>query len=375
MAIRRHLSAARLVDWRFVKSQSSEGETGVSEGYRALTGGCAVVGPRDVWETSWLEISGEDRARFLHGLVTCDIKALEAGGGTYGFFVDAKGKILADLVASALEGRLLLELPAGKAPEIEAHLARFVVADRVEMGEVTGPRCLVAGPSAGEILSSLFPGAGLPERWGHRVVEFDGAAFLLRGELRAGVTAWIVRAEATEALEKFVAAARRAGAAAATNEDLETVRIERGMPRAEVDFGSDHFPQETGLEDMAVSYTKGCYLGQEVIARIHYRGKVNHVLRGLTAVDGVSLASGRRLLGEQGEEAGRVTSAAFSPGIGYGGYGGNGGRGGRWIGLSILHRRFAEPGTQLALEPKGFVEVTELPFVASSGSVSRISNE
>ncbi|MDH3743929.1 MAG: hypothetical protein OES47_02375 [Acidobacteriota bacterium] len=353
----RHLDGGqRLLHSLFVKSAAGDGEAAPSPGYEALSSGCAVVGPSPEWRPSWLELSGVDRVRFLHGLVTCDVKALVVGQGTYGFFVDAKGKILADVVVSAREERLLLELPENKAAELRAHLERFVVADQVDVKEVGGTRSFVVGPGADTLLQSLLfddsvsNDSQAPKGWDARAIELVGESFLLRGERRLGVGAWIVRSDTETAMAAFLDTAATAGAVVASMADLETIRIEQGMPRAGVDFGEDHFPQETGLEEQAVSYTKGCYLGQEVVARIHYRGKVNHALRGVVADKGDSLPSGSLLEDDEGNDAGRVTSGTFSRAQGH------------WIGLAILHRRVAKAGRRLNLASRGSVAVVELPF-------------
>jgi folate-binding protein YgfZ len=134
---------------------------------------------------------------------------------------------------------------------------------------------------------------------------------------------------------------------------LEARRVELGVPRFGRDFGPEHFPQETGLGEQAVSYTKGCYLGQEVIARIHYRGQANRLLRGLrlppgTTVDAV--ADGAELRYE-GRPVGTLSSAVRSPALG------------APVALAIVHRRGAEPGTRVEVEGGGAAEVVALPFV------------
>jgi folate-binding protein YgfZ len=130
---------------------------------------------------------------------------------------------------------------------------------------------------------------------------------------------------------------------------VEVVRVEAGAPRFGAEFGPDHFPQETGLED-AVSYTKGCYLGQEVIARIHYRGGVNRRLCGLEFGGAPPLAGTE--LGFEGRPAGTIGTALWSPTLG------------RAVGLALLHRRAAATGTLLAVATGGVATVRDLPLVA-----------
>jgi folate-binding protein YgfZ len=143
-----------------------------------------------------------------------------------------------------------------------------------------------------------------------------------------------------------------AGAVEVARGSIDLVRVERGRPLFGVDFDSDCFPQETGLEERAVSYTKGCYLGQEVVARIHYRGGVNRQLRGLRGAIGDDLVVGEKVLRED-EAVGAITTAAYSPSVG------------APIALAILHRK-AEPGAKLRLETGSPVTVVEVPFVVDA---------
>jgi folate-binding protein YgfZ len=131
---------------------------------------------------------------------------------------------------------------------------------------------------------------------------------------------------------------------------LEALRVEAGLPRFGPDFGPDNFPQETGIEE-AVSYTKGCYLGQEVVARIHYRGGVQRRLVGLRFAGSEPPSRGAKLLYE-GREAGTVGTALHSPALAAA------------IGLAIVHNRAAEPGTRLQMEGGESAEVSALPFVS-----------
>jgi len=134
-------------------------------------------------------------------------------------------------------------------------------------------------------------------------------------------------------------------------EALEILRTEAGIPCFGMDFGPENFPQETGAEE-AVSYTKGCYLGQEVVARIHYRGGVQKGLRGLL-LDAPAPAPGTPLL-HDGREAGKTGTVVESIALGCP------------AGLAILHRRAAEPGTRLEVQGGGTAEVRELPLVSFS---------
>lgn len=313
---------------------------------QVLESACGLV------DRSWmgrLEIAGADRQRFLNGQVTCDVKTLEPGRSTYGFFVSPKGRVVADATILALAESHLLELPPATAGPIRERLEKYILVDRVEVSSCED-RVLVSlvGPRAEPISSRLAP---LPEvPGGHSEEEVLGVPVrLVRRPLWGldAVSLWVPAAAAAELFEELLEHGRQEGLALVGFRALEIARIERGVPRFGPDFGPDHFPQETGLDE-AVSYTKGCYLGQEVVARIHYRGQVNRALVGLL-YEGEAPPPGAVLLHE-GREAGRAGSAVRSAALG------------AVVGLAVLHRRAAEPGTVLALEGGGTAEVRPLPF-------------
>jgi folate-binding protein YgfZ len=311
-----------------------------------------------------VEIGGEDRRRFLNGLVTCEVKELPAGEGRYGYLTGGQGKILADVVVLGLEDRLWVELPAGRTEEVVAHLRKYVVADRVEIRPLAEMvPLLVAGPRAKEVLD----GEELPGNlWGHRKVSLGGTEARVVRLGRLGVEAfsvWVSASVVGTVWEWLLAKGAGlpkvlrgpSGAAAPVGyEALEVARVEGGIGRCGQDFGDANFPQETGEEAEAVSYTKGCYLGQEIVARIHYRGGVQNALRGLLLPSSPAGAApvGTPLFFD-GREVGRLTSAVSSPRLG------------RPVGLAVLHRRGWDPGTMVRLGPgedAAEAEVVEVPF-------------
>jgi folate-binding protein YgfZ len=313
--------------------------------YRALREGCGLA------DRSWMdrvELLGADRLRFLNAYVTCDVKALAPGEGAYGFLTNPQGRILSDLVAMAHEDRLWLLLPPGQGEAVTKHLQKYILADRVEvrpLGDML-PVTLI-GPRAAEALG----GAELPVPgdWRHVRSKVHGTEVALQRSGRLGAeayTLWVSASIAGLVTEHLLASP---GVTPAGFEALEVLRTEAGIPSFGRDFGPENFPQETGAEEAAVSYTKGCYLGQEVVARIHYRGGVQKTLRGLV-FDGPPPAPGTPLL-HDGREAGKTATAVDSIALG------------APIGLTILHRRAAAPGTRLEVGGGGGAEVRELPFV------------
>jgi folate-binding protein YgfZ len=310
--------------------------------YRALREDCAVV---DRSEAGRLELLGADRQRFTNAYVTCEVKTLTPGGGAYGFLTSSQGRILSDVVVLAQEDRLWLEIGPGQEGAVTDHLKKYILADRVEIRPLEDmlPVSLI-GPRSAEVLGEAA--AGL-EAWQHdRRMVLGTEVRLQRGgpSVPWDYTLWISASIASHLIDTLV---ERGGARRASAEALEILRVERGLPRFGHDYGPENFPQETGLEE-AVSYTKGCYLGQEVVARIHYRGGVQKSLRGLI-FEGEAPAPGAALLAD-GREAGTVTSVVRSPALG------------RPVGLTILHRRASEPGTRLEVAGGGAAEVRELPL-------------
>ncbi len=342
-----HRLGATVAPYRGVESAADYGDQG-AEG-EALRSACGLI------DRSWisgLEMLGEDRARFLGGYVTCDVKELEPGAGAYGFVTGVKGKVLADPVVLALDDRLWLELPPDRAREISQHLSKYVIVDRVEIQPLDGWVAFsLIGPRCAEVLGEELP----PEdSWSHRAVEIAGIgvrvvrqpAFAVRGQEIPAWTLWVSADSARACFEKLIAGGA-GGLVPVGHRAFDGLRIEAGRPLYGLDFGGENFPQETGLEEQAVSYTKGCYLGQEVVARIHYRGGVNRHLRGLIFDRDGADPVGRAVLAG-GREAGTVTSAATLAGDAR-------------IGLAILHQR-AEPGAGVEIADAGTARVVELPF-------------
>jgi tRNA-modifying protein YgfZ len=313
--------------------------------YGALREGCGLA------DRSWLgrlEILGADRHRFLNAYVTCDVKDLAPGDGAYGFVTTHQGRILSDLVVLAHADRLWLLLPPGQEEAIGKHLRKYILADRVEIRPLEDmlPVSLIGPRAEGALGDAELPPPG---DWRHVRSRVHGTEVALQRSGRLGAeayTLWVSASIAGSLIEGLLASpeVRPAGF-----EALEVLRAEAGLARFGRDFGAESFPQETGAEEAAMSYTKGCYLGQEVVARIHYRGGVQKGLRGLV-FDGSAPPPGAPLLLD-GREVGAATTVVDSIALG------------RPIGLAILHRRGAEAGTRLEVGGGGVAEVRDLPFV------------
>lgn len=302
-----------------------------------------------------LELAGPDARRFLNGYVTADVQNLATDGVARGYVTDGKGHVLADFDLAADGERLALRLPAGRGVAIRDHLARYQLAARFEFAEPAAlARVVLRGARAAAVLAA----AGLPEAGrGRRLsTEVDGVAVDLLAPERPGAPRFELwpRVPESEAAGAIVAALVAAGATEVSAAALETARVEDGELAFGVDYGDDAFPQEIG-DPVAISFTKGCYLGQEVVARIHYRGGVQRRALGLRFA-GEPPAAGTALLFD-GREVARATSVARSPQLGA-------------VGLALVHRRAGEPPFELAVDGGGAATAVVLPFAAAAAGVS-----
>lgn len=314
--------------------------------YAAMTEGLGVV---DRSERALVRLSGRDPVKMIQGLVTSDVAGAPYGQGTYGVVLTAKGKMVADVRAFRLgSGEVILDAEGLARDGLLDHLRRFVPPLFARHEEVSGATGVlgVFGPRAREavevVLSSAIPEA-MPEE-GFVVAPFTGGDVLATYTRFAGVDGYDLIAS-HDALEPLWAALVSEGARPAGHGALEVLRIEAGRPRWGNDLDEGVIPLEAGLRERAISETKGCYTGQEVIVRILHRGHVNRHLRRLFLGDAPALPKGSPLVrpGES-KAVGSVTSACNSP------------RFGQTIGLGYV-RREVEPPATLRLGDAEDVEV------------------
>jgi folate-binding protein YgfZ len=316
----------------------------LSEDYRALSDGCGLL---DRSERGKLALTGADAVEFLNGQVTNELADLTPGAGCYAAFLTHKGKMLGDmrvLVDGDGDGDELELLLDTERPALQAlfdMIRRFKVGYRVELHKRTLERGLLSliGPGAAQ-LAGVDPG---PAEHSSAAVEIDGVgALAIRTDLGIDL---LCLADKTQALTNALLAR---GATPVGEAAVECLRIERGRPRYAIDLDDSVIPQEAGLNERAVSFTKGCYVGQETVARLFYKGKPNRHLRGLVlgapAERGTELRLGERVVGH-------ISSAAASPRLGP-------------IALALV-RREAEPGVTVTAGETD-AQVVELPFTGAS---------
>jgi folate-binding protein YgfZ len=303
--------------------------------HRALVEACGLV---DRSEDGKLALTGTEAKAFLHGQVTNDIESLQPGSGCYAAFLTHKGKMLGDLRVLDLGDELLLATERSALQQLFNMIHRFKLGMDVELHK----RTVQMG-----LLSLIGPGA-------RRVAGAEELPAAEHANARADIAGHAVVLAATDtgvdvfcdagATGAVRSALEAAGATPVGAGAAEVLRVERGRPRWGAELDDSVIPQEAGLNERAVSFTKGCYVGQETVARLHYRGKPNRHLRGLRLSDPV--APGTPLvLGER--EVGRIGTAVVSPAHGP-------------IALAIV-RREAEPGAVVAAGEATAVVAT-LPF-------------
>jgi len=305
--------------------------------YRALKEEAGVI---DRSGRSKLVVRGADAAEYLQGQLTNDIEALERGAGCYAALLDRKGHMQADMrVLHLSTGDLWLDTEPEAALTVERHLRMYSVGREVEIEDVSGEWSIlsVIGPATVEAAGT----SPLSPEHAQRLYDREGIEVLaVAADLGLDL---IVRADRAQAVRELLA---RSGAAEVTEAAAEILRVESGRPRFGREMTNATIPQEAGIDERAVSFTKGCYIGQETVARLHYRGKPNRHLRGLRLEAPVS-AGDPIALGER--EVGTVGTPALSPAFGP-------------IALAVI-RREAEPGSRVAVGPGGVAaEVVELPF-------------
>lgn len=283
-----------------------------------------------------LRLSGPDSPAFLQGLVTNDVLRLPAGSGCDALFLTPKGKLRAVTTVLALPDALLLDAPAELRERLREILGTYLpFHPSVGLADETDATAVLhlEGPRAGETLRSAGA-AQLPADPGdHAAAELRGAAVRLVAASRAGEPGWDLRTE-PPAVAGLLALLAERGAVPVPGEALDAARVEAGIPWWGRELGDDVLPDEAGLTKSAVSYTKGCYVGQETVARLRTYGHVNRNLVGLVLDEDAFAASGDEVRAAQ-TRIGGVTSATLSARLG------------RWVALAYVRREHAAPGTRL----------------------------
>ncbi|MGD8699390.1 MAG: glycine cleavage T C-terminal barrel domain-containing protein [Gemmatimonadales bacterium] len=322
--------------------------------YRFLVEQCALALRSD---RRIVRLGGPRHAEMLDGLVTNRIKDLEAEG-RHAMLLTPKGRVVTDLRAFPFGEGMLVDVPQEGLANLKAAFQKYLPPVHATHEDASDSLSLVGvyGPGGPEAVAGVLP--AVPRRHLESVeIEFEGAGGLLVRNRRLagdGVEIFVAREVAVALIERLLSALRGRAGGLAGSRALDVVRVECGIPRYGVDITEANLAQETGLEAEAISYDKGCYLGQEVVARVHFRGHVNRRLTGLKFAGDLA-ETGAGLRTDAGKDVGRVTSVVESPEYGP-------------IGLGYVRREVAE-GARLrwtggAGEGEG--TVTPLPFRGST---------
>jgi folate-binding protein YgfZ len=361
----------------------SDGDA-IEAAYRALRAGAGV---RLCTERTVIRMSGDDRASFLHGMCSNDIKGLEPSGLVAVLFLTERAHLIAEAIVWATADALLLEMERALWPAVRAHLERFLVADDVEFeesGDSTNHDGVIQidGPDAAAAVAAVFgEPAALPGAW--RFGEFEGGA-LIAQVTRWGAPAFTIladRARAPEIVARLVAngggehesprQVRRevqdrreirevsevrelSEVQEVTIDATEILRVESGTARVGVDTNAKTIALEARMEP-AISFSKGCYIGQETVERATARGALKRRLMGLK-IDGARIPAIDARVTLAGKEVGRLTSPLRSPRLGV-------------LALAVLHHSAWAAGTAVAIDDAGgeiAAAVSELPFASDA---------
>lgn len=304
--------------------------------YRALLAGAGVMRRAD---RGRLVLRGADRLSYLHGLLTNDIQSLRAGDGCYAALLTAQGRMMTDMRVFELGDMTFIDLDVSLASPIREHLDKFIITEDVSVEDVTTTleQVGVYGPEASRIVREA------------KAAVQDSPPIVLSSQ-DLGVPGFDVIVPAGQA-EVFVEATKRLGATPVSRETGELTRVEAGIPRFLVDMDTTTIPLEAGIEDRAISMTKGCYVGQEVIVRVLHRGG-GRVAKRLVGLRLEKAASRGDKIGSGEREIGVITSAVDSPRFGP-------------IALGYVHRDFFEISTLVSVRKERDevqARVTSLPF-------------
>lgn len=328
--------------------------SGIEAEYAALRRAAMVV---DRSHRGRMSFEGDRRAEMLTGLVTNDVGALAVGAGQYAAALTPRGKIIADIRIFAREHELLVDVPVRAAAGWVAMVHKYVnpratrYADRTETLADIG----VFGSTARRTVAALSglnsDALGALGSYAHVTATCDGIPMVVARAPDLGLEGYDLFVPA-DAQAHVWRRALELGAVPGGLDVWEIARIEAGRPEWGLDIDESTIPQEANLDELhAISYTKGCYTGQETVARVHFRGHVNRHLRGLTYPGGTPLPRGAQLVDEHDKPIGDVRSSAVSPRLG-------------GVAIAMVRREVA-PGSQVRVrwdDAESAASVLALPF-------------
>ena len=325
------------------------------------------AGLLDLSSRGRIEVSGTEAVQFLNGLITNDVKALKEGEWMPAAFPNVQGRLLANARVLHRDNSFLLDTEAVTRNRVYQTLERFTLAGDFRIRDITNETALISvqgARSAQSVSIVLGEEAADVERGRIRCVPWQDSRVNVIRATHTSEDGYDLFTGASEA-PKLWEALSAAGALPTGFDALEVLRIEAGLPRFGVDMNETNVVLETGLDE-AVSFTKGCYIGQEIIARIHWRGHVAKRLAGLSFDSRVELPPDAKVKSIDGKEIGRITSATFSPRLE------------RTVALAYLRYDYLKPQTEVRIvvgDKERTAYVVELPFVRGTWYASTASTE
>jgi folate-binding protein YgfZ len=328
--------------------------------YRAVR---SAAGLLDLSHRGLLQFTGPDRLSFLQGMLSNDLRSLKPFEGQSATLLTQQGKVVADVRVLCSLNSFYLDFWTNLKSKIIEHLNRYLVADEVEITDRSEEYAILSiqGPKAEMLVGQLAESSELPARpKQHAMLTIEGAAVCAVRDSDTGESGFDLIIPQTHllAIAKSLTAIGKPFGAVWVGEDAHNIlRIEAGVPRFGIDFTEDNLLLEVGL-DHAVSFTKGCYLGQEVVERIRSRGHVNRKLVGLTVAATQPLTAGDLILAGD-REIGQITSSTVSPALK------------TTIALGYVHKEFWQAGTAVTVKHNGApiaATVADLPFVSARAS-------
>jgi folate-binding protein YgfZ len=325
--------------------------------YHAVRSAAGII---DLSHRGLLQFTGPDRLSFLQGMLSNDVRALKPFDGQYATILTQQGKVIADVRVLCSMNSFYLDFWENLKEKILAHLNRYLIADEVEIADRSQEFAIVSvqGPKAQALLQEIAaPSAELPTRpKQHAMLDIEGAATCVVYESHTGEAGYDLIAPVASVAAiaaKLTDIGKQFSASWVGDEAQNILRVEAGIPRHGVDFTEDNLLLEVGIDD-AFSFTKGCYLGQEVVERIRSRGHVNRKLCGLL-LDAEHAADRGDIIEVESRDIGRITSSVNSPQLK------------RPIALGYVHKDFWAPGGVVTIGPsRRRATVAALPFLRSS---------
>lgn len=323
--------------------------------YRVVRSAAGLI---DLSHRALLQLTGPDRLSFLQGMLSNDLRSLQPFDGQHATLLTQQGKVVADVRVLCSLNSFYLDCWEHLKGKIIDHLNRYLVADEVEITDRSQEYTMlsVQGPNAADLVRSLAGSSELPQRpRQHAMVTIEGAAVCVVCDSDTGEPGFdliVPRSHLLTIAQRLTETGKRIAAAWIGEDAHDVLRIEAGVPRYGIDFSEDNLLLEVGLDD-AVSFTKGCYLGQEVVERIRSRGHVNKSLVGLRLAAKEQVSAGDLILAGE-KETGQITSWTDSPALGV------------TIALGYVHKDHGHTGAALQIRhgAKLFAAtVSDLPFV------------